>query len=156
MLIHTTDDVTWVTILTVPKTVAALAGAVNESTADQLSRIVRTLVSEIDDLTSVDAAIADLADDSVQANLESMTMGSHDLTNADKVGLVGSFSSGRGIMEFVSGGLGQLLETGRDLGDTALVVAVVVVVIALGRLSEWALFGRLDREIGRRWGVEAS
>ncbi|HXN31663.1 MAG TPA: ABC transporter permease, partial [Polyangiaceae bacterium] len=38
-----------------------------------------------------------------------------------------------GELLFVSGGLGQLLETGRDLGDTALVLAVVVVIVALGR-----------------------
>jgi NitT/TauT family transport system permease protein len=61
-----------------------------------------------------------------------------------------------GELLFVSGGLGQLLETGRDLGDTALVLAVVVVIVALGRLSEAALFSRLDREIGRRWGVEGA
>jgi NitT/TauT family transport system permease protein len=61
-----------------------------------------------------------------------------------------------GELLFVSGGLGQLLETGRDLGDTALVVAVVVVIVALGRASEVVLFGRVDREIARRWGVEAA
>jgi NitT/TauT family transport system permease protein len=61
-----------------------------------------------------------------------------------------------GELLFVSGGLGQLLETGRDLGDTALVLAIVVVVVALGRTSEWALFGRLDREVARRWGTEAT
>ncbi len=59
-----------------------------------------------------------------------------------------------GELLFVSGGLGQLLETGRDLGDTALVLAIVVVIVALGRASEWALFGRLDREVARRWGTE--
>ncbi len=61
-----------------------------------------------------------------------------------------------GELLFVSGGLGQLLETGRDLGDTALVLAIVVVVVALGRTSEWVLFGRLDREVARRWGTEAT
>lgn len=61
-----------------------------------------------------------------------------------------------GELLFVSGGLGQLLETGRDIGDTALVVAIIVTIIALGRASEWALFGRLDREVGRRWGTEAA
>jgi NitT/TauT family transport system permease protein len=61
-----------------------------------------------------------------------------------------------GELLFVSGGLGQLLETGRDLGDTALVLAVVVVIVALGRASEVLLFGRVDREIARRWGVEAA
>jgi NitT/TauT family transport system permease protein len=61
-----------------------------------------------------------------------------------------------GELLFVSGGLGQLLETGRDLGDTALVLAVVVVIVALGRASEVLLFGRVDRAIARRWGVEAA
>ena len=61
-----------------------------------------------------------------------------------------------GELLFVSGGLGQLLETGRDLGDTALVLAVVVLIVMLGRASEWALFSRLDREVARRWGAEVS
>jgi NitT/TauT family transport system permease protein len=61
-----------------------------------------------------------------------------------------------GELLFVSGGLGQLLETGRDLGDTAMVLAVVVVIVLLGRASEWVLFSKVDREIGRRWGVEVS
>ena len=61
-----------------------------------------------------------------------------------------------GELLFVSGGLGQLLETGRDLGDTALVLAVVVMIVLLGRASEWLLFSRLDREVGRRWGAEAA
>jgi sulfonate transport system permease protein len=58
-----------------------------------------------------------------------------------------------GELLFVSGGLGQLLETGRDLADTSLVVAVVVVIIALGRASEALLFAPVDRAIARRWGV---
>jgi NitT/TauT family transport system permease protein len=58
-----------------------------------------------------------------------------------------------GELLFVSGGLGQLLETGRDLGDTALVLAVVAVVVALGRASDWLLFARLDRAVARRWGT---
>ncbi|MBL8720751.1 MAG: ABC transporter permease [Myxococcales bacterium] len=61
-----------------------------------------------------------------------------------------------GELLFVSGGLGQLLETGRDIGDTTLVLAVIVSIVALGRASEWLLFARLDREIARRWGTEAA
>jgi NitT/TauT family transport system permease protein len=61
-----------------------------------------------------------------------------------------------GELLFVSGGLGQLLETGRDLGDTALVVAVVVVIVLLGRASDVLLFSRADRAIARRWGVEGA
>lgn len=58
-----------------------------------------------------------------------------------------------GELLFVSGGLGQLLESGRDLGDTALVVAVVIAVVALARACEIALFSPIDREISRRWGT---
>jgi NitT/TauT family transport system permease protein len=56
---------------------------------------------------------------------------------------------------FVSGGLGQLLETGRDVGDTRIVLGVVVVLLALSRASEWLLFARLERLVARRWGVVA-
>lgn len=61
-----------------------------------------------------------------------------------------------GELLFVSGGLGQLLETGRDLGDTALVLGVVVVIVLLGRASEVLLFARADRAVARRWGVEGA
>lgn len=59
-----------------------------------------------------------------------------------------------GELLFVSGGLGQLLETGRDLADTALVLAVIIVIVVLSRLSEVVLFSPVDRAIARRWGVE--
>jgi NitT/TauT family transport system permease protein len=58
-----------------------------------------------------------------------------------------------GELLFVSGGLGQMLETGRDLGDTALVLGIVLVIVVVGRASEWALFGRLDRFVALRWGT---
>ncbi|MBX3552208.1 MAG: ABC transporter permease subunit [Pseudolabrys sp.] len=58
-----------------------------------------------------------------------------------------------GELLFVSGGLGQLLETGRDLADTALVLGVVAVIVVLSRASERALFAPLDRAIARRWGT---
>lgn len=58
-----------------------------------------------------------------------------------------------GELLFVSGGLGQLLETGRDLADTGLVLGVVVVIIGLSRASERLLFGPFDRLVARRWGT---
>ena len=61
-----------------------------------------------------------------------------------------------GELLFVSGGLGQLLETGRDLADTALVLGIVAVIVVLSRVSERALFGPLERMIARRWGTAAS
>ena len=61
-----------------------------------------------------------------------------------------------GELLFVSGGLGQLLEAGRDLGDAALVLGVVVVIVALGRAVETTVFGRVDRAVARRWGTVAA
>lgn len=61
-----------------------------------------------------------------------------------------------GELLFVSGGLGQLLETGRDLADTALVLGVVVVIVLASRASERVLFGPLERVVARRWGTVAT
>ena len=58
-----------------------------------------------------------------------------------------------GELLFVSGGLGQLLETGRDLADTALVLGIVAVIVLLSRVSERVLFGPIERGIARRWGT---
>lgn len=58
-----------------------------------------------------------------------------------------------GELLFVSGGLGQLLETGRDLADTALVLGVVAVIVVSSRASERLLFGPLERVVARRWGT---
>lgn len=58
-----------------------------------------------------------------------------------------------GELLFVSGGLGQLLETGRDLADTALVLGIVAVIVILSRASERVLFGPLERAVARRWGT---
>ncbi len=53
---------------------------------------------------------------------------------------------------FVSGGLGQLLETGRDMGDTALVIGVVVVLLVIGQLVEALFFSRMEHALARRFG----
>lgn len=58
-----------------------------------------------------------------------------------------------GELLFVSGGLGQLLETGRDLADTALVLGIVAVIVLLSRASERVLFGPIERVVSRRWGT---
>ena len=59
-----------------------------------------------------------------------------------------------GELLFVSGGLGQVLETGRELFDMAQVMAVMVVIVAVGLVSEQVLFGRLEANVRRRWGLE--
>ncbi len=55
---------------------------------------------------------------------------------------------------YVAGGLGQLLTMGRELGDMALVVAVMLVIIALGLLFDRFLLGQIERRVRTRWGQE--
>jgi NitT/TauT family transport system permease protein len=50
-------------------------------------------------------------------------------------------------------GLGQLLVRGRDLADMGAVVAVMVVIVAIGLLVNAAIFSPLERRMHRRWGV---
>jgi NitT/TauT family transport system permease protein len=55
---------------------------------------------------------------------------------------------------YVSGGLGQLLEGGRQLNDVARVFAVMVVIIALGLSVEKLLFAPLERHVRERFGTD--
>lgn len=50
-------------------------------------------------------------------------------------------------------GLGQLLETGRELSDMSLVVASIVVILAVGVGIELLVFSPLERRILRRRGL---
>jgi NitT/TauT family transport system permease protein len=50
-------------------------------------------------------------------------------------------------------GLGQLLMRGRDLADMGGVVAVMVVMIAIGLLVNQMLFSPLESYVRRRWGL---
>ena len=59
-----------------------------------------------------------------------------------------------GELLFISGGLGQVLELGRELHDMALVLGVMVVIVALGLASDHLLFGRLERRVRRSWGLD--
>jgi len=55
---------------------------------------------------------------------------------------------------FVSGGLGQQLTLGRELGDMARVIAVMVVIVTLGLMFERMLFGTVEKHVRDRWGYE--
>jgi NitT/TauT family transport system permease protein len=50
-------------------------------------------------------------------------------------------------------GLGQLLMRGRDLADMGEVVAVMVVIVAIGLLVNSILFSPLERRVQVRWGL---
>ncbi len=61
-----------------------------------------------------------------------------------------------GELLFVSGGLGQLLATGRELGDMARVMAVMVAIVTLGLVTEVLFFQRLDARVREVWGTDRS
>ena len=61
-----------------------------------------------------------------------------------------------GELLFVSGGLGQLLATGRELGDMARLMAVMVAIVALGLVTEVLFFQRLDARVREVWGTDRS
>ena len=48
--------------------------------------------------------------------------------------------------------LGNLLQTGRDLNDAAAVMAVMVLIVALGVAINQLVFAPLERRIRERWG----
>jgi NitT/TauT family transport system permease protein len=61
-----------------------------------------------------------------------------------------------GELLFVSGGLGQLLATGRELGDMARVMAVMVAIVTLGLVTEVLFFQRLEARVREVWGTDRS
>jgi len=59
-----------------------------------------------------------------------------------------------GEMIFVSLGLGQLLMMGRDLNDMSQVIAVMVLIVAIGYIVDGLVFQTIERRLQRKWGVE--
>lgn len=59
-----------------------------------------------------------------------------------------------GEMIFVSLGLGQLLMMGRDLNDMSQVIAVMLLIIAIGYIVDGLVFQTVERHLQRKWGVE--
>lgn len=60
-----------------------------------------------------------------------------------------------GELLYVSGGLGHLLQLGRELHDAPLVLGVVLVTLVLGLVAERLLFLPAERGVARRWGFAA-
>lgn len=58
-----------------------------------------------------------------------------------------------GELLFVSVGLGQLLQTGRELHDIAQVVAVMMMIAAIGLIFDRLIFAELEKRIRLKWGV---
>ncbi|MBU8878970.1 ABC transporter permease [Bacillus sp. FJAT-29790] len=51
------------------------------------------------------------------------------------------------------GGLGQLLETGRSLGQMDLVISVMIIIAIIGTIMDNVVFMRLERSIQTKWGL---
>lgn len=58
-----------------------------------------------------------------------------------------------GEMIFVSLGLGQLLMVGRDLNDMSQVLAVMILIVAIGYLVDSLVFKTIEKHLQQRWGV---
>jgi len=58
-----------------------------------------------------------------------------------------------GELLFVSLGLGHMLMMGRELADMSQVVAVMLVIVALGLLTDRAVFGVMENRVRQRWGL---
>src|SRR5246127_5482043 len=56
-------------------------------------------------------------------------------------------------MIFLTIGLGQLLMMGRDLNDMSQVIAVMLMIIALGYLVNRLVFRTIERTLHSRWGL---
>jgi NitT/TauT family transport system permease protein len=58
-----------------------------------------------------------------------------------------------GELLYVSLGLGQLLTLGRELNDMSRVMAVMLVIVALGLTVDRLLFAPAERLVRERWGL---
>jgi NitT/TauT family transport system permease protein len=56
-------------------------------------------------------------------------------------------------MIFLTLGLGQQLMMGRDLNDMSTVIAVMLLIIALGYLVNRFVFRTMERVVQTRWGL---
>lgn len=61
-----------------------------------------------------------------------------------------------GELLFVSLGLGHMLMMGRELADMSQVLAVMLVIIALGLLTDITIFGSLEARVRERWGLSTA
>lgn len=58
-----------------------------------------------------------------------------------------------GELLFVTMGLGHLLALGRDLNDMSLVIAIMLVIVALGLATDRIIFSRIESWVQERWGL---
>lgn len=52
-----------------------------------------------------------------------------------------------------SSGLGQLLETGRALGQMDLVISVMIIIAIIGTIIDHGIFLQLEKNVHKKWGM---
>jgi hypothetical protein len=77
-----------------------LAGELNDVAADRLSSFVSRVLTEIDDASKLDQTIRELTRHSLRDELESISLGGHDISSQDKLSILSSFSTGRSLGSF--------------------------------------------------------
>lgn len=61
-----------------------------------------------------------------------------------------------GELLYVSRGLGHALNMGRELGDMSQVLSVMVIIIAIGLITDTYIFGAVERQVRARWGLNTA
>ena len=89
----------------------ALAASLNQTTGERILSIVKNLVAGLDASSSLHEAIAELGRYSLQAELESVPLGTREATAADKMGLLSTFALGRSFASLLSGSMGITIGT---------------------------------------------
>ncbi len=57
---------------------------------------------------------------------------------------------------YLGAGLGNLLQTGRELNDMSLVLAVMFVIVAIGLLVDKIVFVYFEKRIEEKWGMKSA
>jgi NitT/TauT family transport system permease protein len=57
---------------------------------------------------------------------------------------------------FVDGGLGQMLDLGRNFNRMSLVIAVMLVIVVIGVTIDRLLFSRIEAWVQERWGLQSA
>lgn len=109
----------------------ALAGRLNEDAAKQLTKLVESLIDDIDDASSLRASIERATSSRLEDQLATIEMGSHGLNHYDRLSVLSSFSSGKSLSTLISGG-------GLGLTAGTLIAPPVGIAIGLGLGSFYA------------------
>jgi len=103
----------------------ALAGRVNQESADRLTALVGDVLDDIDSASELHESIKRITADRLQDQLDSVSIGAYALNHYDKLSIMSSFSSGRSLSTLMTGG-------GLGLTAGTLIAPPIGIAIGLG------------------------